>query len=554
MKKALTVLLLALLLFQLAACSRSQTASTTPPSENSSQDASSAAPLPSAQTGQQEQPQARPETWLTDEKVTLRYVLSEGSNSSVTANPTNDLPVMQMYEELTNVHIEWETIPASNYNEVITARLSAAIDLPDLVTVPAGQVARLGQEGVIISLQPLIDEYGPRISEYDQDNRLYYISQLSPDGNRYVVAGSVLKNVYNVGLMINKFWLEAVGLSMPTTIDEFYDMLVAFRDGDPNGNGEPDEIPYTAKPDNLAELACSYGLMLHNGSGYSLDENGTVQYDYMSPRYKEFLTLANRMYTEGLLNKEYTSASNQDEFELIANDRLGSVSFWHSWAASYSALHKNGDPEGETPVFIPSEPLIGPYGDQMKVERIGANPQGGFGVTQVCKTPEIAVAWIDYIMFSKECQDLYIYGIEGLTYTLVDGEIERIIPQDKSWEELLIEIGGRQPAHPHIQTPEGRRTMFPDWVYGYVDMLYPYYVSPVEGLYMPLTSEEKLVWDQHNADITTYVGECMAKFINGSMSLDSFDSYVKQLEDMGIGQLLEIVRARQARYEQIEWE
>ena len=118
MKKALAVLLLALMILQLAACSSPQPTTTQPTAAAKStapiSTATKAPATSAAATDKPTEPPVNPQTWLTDEKVTLRYVLSEGTVSAVTAKPTNDLLVMQMYEELTNVHIEWETIPQAN--------------------------------------------------------------------------------------------------------------------------------------------------------------------------------------------------------------------------------------------------------------------------------------------------------------------------------------------------------------------------------------------------------------------------------------------------------
>ena len=45
------------------------------------------------------------------------------------------------------------------------------------------------------------------------------------------------------GYYIRKDWLRKLGLKEPKTVEELYEVLIAFRDKDPNGNGKKDEIP-----------------------------------------------------------------------------------------------------------------------------------------------------------------------------------------------------------------------------------------------------------------------------------------------------------------------
>ena len=48
--------------------------------------------------------------------------------------------------------------------------------------------------------------------------------------------------------VINKTWLDQLGLEVPTTVDEFTECLKAFRDaGDLNGNGIADEVPLATR-------------------------------------------------------------------------------------------------------------------------------------------------------------------------------------------------------------------------------------------------------------------------------------------------------------------
>ena len=70
--------------------------------------------------------------------------------------------------------------------------------------------------------------------------------------------------------IINKKWLDNLGLEEPKNLDELYNVLKAFKEQDANGNGDTDdEIPFTAtdvvKPDLLLpyfDINYDYGTKL----------------------------------------------------------------------------------------------------------------------------------------------------------------------------------------------------------------------------------------------------------------------------------------------------
>ena len=122
----------------------------------------------------------------------------------------------------------------------------------------------------------------------------------------------------------------------------------------------------------------------------------------------------------------------------------------------------------------------------------------------------------------------------------------------KLFTAKLIEIGGRQPAHAHLQVPEGRRSMFPDWVWSYTDAMLPYYRMGVEGFHAPMTPAEKRTWDQYMGDLQTYILESQGKFINGELPLTRFDEYTATLKRLGIDEIAKLLDIRQARYMQMK--
>jgi len=186
---------------------------------------------------------------LSAEKVTLRFATHQDTASAM-AKPSNDLPVYQQLEKITNVHIEWETVPYNSYKEVMTTRIAAGSDLPDILNLSfLGNYQKLAADGIIIPQNDLIKQYGYYINEFFKTNAGYKAMMTAPDGNIYCVENTVLDSHLSVMPMINKYAMQRVGLGMPTTAAEFTNLLKAFRDKDINGNGQKDEVPFVTQFD-----------------------------------------------------------------------------------------------------------------------------------------------------------------------------------------------------------------------------------------------------------------------------------------------------------------
>lgn len=123
---------------------------------------------------------------------------------------------------------------------------------------------------------------------------------------------------------IRKDWLDKLNLKMPETIDEYHDVLVAFRDQDPNGNGEKDEIPLIYQNEDMFGL---YSFKTAFGFKYSdiwSQTDGKVAFDLMDDKFFDCLTTLHQWYEEGLLQQTITSSEGST---YLSQDRRAAVSF-----------------------------------------------------------------------------------------------------------------------------------------------------------------------------------------------------------------------------------
>ena len=150
-------------------------------------------------------------------------------------------------EELTNVHITWQTCTEDGLDEKRNI-LFASGDYPD-VLLSAGitkeEQMMYGEQGVLIPLNDLIDKYSVEFKKLLEEIDWLRPAITAPDGNIYALPQ--INEAYHVTmgqkLWINTTWLEKLNLDMPTTTEEFEEVLKAFKTQDPNGNGVADEIP-----------------------------------------------------------------------------------------------------------------------------------------------------------------------------------------------------------------------------------------------------------------------------------------------------------------------
>ena len=169
---------------------------------------------------------------------------------------------------------------------------------------------------------------------------------------------------------------------------------------------------------------------------------------------------------------------------------------------------------------------------------------GIFGINAKSTNKELAIKFLDYAM-SEEAQDLYVWGMEGMTYEVVDGARQYLprCTEDTIWYQGL---GINAPNMPSQQSTPATDVLLPKW-HVENDRTYeePYIRAPYPTVYS--TEEEASTGSMYQVDIDTYVDESAVAFITGTKNLEEdFDNYIATLESMQIAEMLKI---RQAQYD-----
>ena len=131
----------------------------------------------------------------------------------------------------------------------------------------------------------------------------------------------------NTGFAIRTDYLEKVGKSMPTTLEEFKDVLVAFRDGDPDGNGKNDTIPLGGGV-GLPETIRMFRAMFDITATYDVDEEGNVYYTLATENGRKMVQTMNEFYQEGLLDAEVPSTNRDMYLERVTSGTTACMPMW----------------------------------------------------------------------------------------------------------------------------------------------------------------------------------------------------------------------------------
>ena len=548
-------------------CSQKEPAAT---SEGSETAAATTAALSTSEAGGEQSSAVAGETvaggaYTLPLSTTSEVLRIAGPENSGDRTYESGLPVFQEMEEKTGVKIVFEAVISSEYDTTIRTRMAAGTDLPDIMAIPGSDnIPKYGKDGVILDISQLIRDFAPNIAEWFEKEPVARRFMTTPEGMIYTLPNELVEDngAANDSLMppahvIRGDWLENLNLEMPTTIDELEQVLTAFRDQDPNGNGQKDEIPYSFPGGRsiIRFLGWSYGLHLGFNDGWYPDADGKVQYELITPAYKDLLTLASRWYKEGLLDNGFTPENWEKWNSQIISGLVGCVpmSTIYPDAVWNATIRENeNNPEAG---FVPMYPVAGPDGIVSSEASFASCNSARFAISGTCQNPELAIKFLDYTCYSPQGLLWNEFGVEGDTYTMVNGEPVFTEETAQSTDGLTNEMWRRGGYHyilPQVLSARGRKAAFLQYesvfdisakIYSEVTVNTPLFVTGMA------TVEEAEQLASLSADMNTYIGEMTDKFILGDIPISDFESvFVETLKSMGLEEQTAIKQAQYERF------
>ena len=416
-------------------------------------------------------------------------------------------------------------------------------------------ITNYAAEGQLVAIDGLMETYSPNFYAMMQETPEILKAVTMADGHIYGYPYIVTAAPSSVSpkLFYNAKWAQQAGFEPAATLDELTEQLRAFKTSDWNGNGAADEIPLTSQ--TLAVLLNafygSFGLLTRGGSSTSwdIDADGALRFVPAADGYKQLLQYLNGLYTEGLLDQEIFTSELPIFQAKAAQNQIG-----------FGFVHNNNYMDAYKDDFLGlPAPLTGPNGDKLYGGVTLPILGGNTFVTSSCKYPEAAVRYIDYF-YGQEGITLYFMGIEGETFEFDQAgnpqftDFVKANPDGMSMEEALGTFvcwsGGSNPSvaddlHFGVHLiPEITVTAALN-----LKAFGPEIIWPADFTYTE-AENERLV--DLRLDLNNYINDMRAKYVSGSESLDTWDTYIDTLQRMGLDDYRAIVQAAMERYDAIQ--
>lgn len=508
---------------------------------------------------------------LCNEQQTFSIMIPQVGTEDVTTSYVNDA-----YQEKTNVKIKWIVVPKDSWAEKLSI-LMASGDLPDVIAgmdtfnMSATDELLYANQGYIKPISDLMENnsiYFKQVLNDDPEIR-NLISQ--DDGKIYSLPGIAIcyHCNYSQKMYINSTWLKNLNLSMPTTIDEYYNVLKAFKEQDANGNGDPnDEVPLIANSDGWHTqldgfLMCPF-TYCDADSHLAVDANNKIFYSATTNEYRDGLRFLNKLYNEGLLSPE--SFTNDQATNSKINVSNGDYATFGSYPTAYQIY------SGDTKIWKQYDilpPLKGANGTATTPNyELSRNViRGNMVITSAAKNPELIMRWVDYF-YSNE-GTMFRTGREGTEWRKAEaGEVGfngepadyallKTPEDDKYYNNVdftqSIPVNYSQKYREGAAAAEDFRD---DSIANGTEIqlfrgtaAYEAVADHVSLPKLSVSEEQANDYSRIETEIKDYQNEAIVQFITGTMDLDKdWDSYVAQLDNIGLQDYLSMSNDAYQKY------
>ena len=485
----------------------------------------------------------------TDESLELMATFPDPLFASY-PNGMADLIIYQAAEEKTGVHMEYTPLSTSASNEQFNV-IMASGSYPDLVgwglNYTGGDDTAVEQD-IYLDLKEYIAEYAPNYFKILGSDDELLDNVLTNDGN--ITGFNVIRREESpaeAGMVIRTDLLEKLGLDKPYTIEEYENVLAAFKE---EGLEQP-----------LVMLGA--GAIQGNWLGAAFDVNcfcnsfpmtvvpsyvkdGEIKFGPIEDGFLEYITLMHDWYEKGYIDRDFVSINSNwnspDYSNAITTGQAGI--FYTDWGNIGGLIEQSE---------VPGFDLEGTYDMHATKDSINhfatkraKGASDGFHITSSCENVELACQWGDW-WFTDEGSLIANYGIEGTSYEMVDGKpkfTEAVTnPENVSKRDALL-VYASNGTICCIKDPDAVASMYSDvdneardiWAEGMDDA----YVIPDS---VTLTADETTEANNIYSDIGTLCMEYITAFITGDKSLDDYQEFKSKIEAMNIEGYLDIYQA-----------
>lgn len=540
-KKWISLALAGTMLASIAACNNTQGSTTTTTGSTGSTGGSESGTTTQVESSTN---QGTNSSLVSEEPVTFTIFLSF---NNITFDPNWE--VWKQIAEKTNVSLESVISQSSSDEQQAFQLMLSSNELADIIGyVSASELEQLGYDGGLVPLNDLIAEYAPNIQKLLDEDPTFKRTATAADGNIYFIPRN-FENRFAEFHWIRQDWLDKLNLEVPTTVDELHDVLLAFREQDPNENGVKDEVPLFDRagykqPDEL--------LYFWDSSVEFYPRDGHMTYEPLEENFKTGVAEVVKWYKEGIIDQEYFTRGAKGRDTLMSANQGG---YTHDWS---SASNYNNSLQEQYPGL--KMVAIAPPADQhgQVKERTMNYPGVGWGIASTAEDPETIMKFFDYF-FSEEGAMFNNWGIEGESYEEVNGKLqltEEFLKREGTPIGNLRAMGARYRVG-YPSTLEAELSTYTEFARAAAEMyqsnpewygtdLPPYADGKLQLKY---TEEESRELNRIMSEIEPYVLEKFQSWVLGSADFEAeYDGFIAELERRDINRAIEIADSAYQRY------
>ena len=510
---------------------------------------------------------------IMDEKITLKVWIEGGADIDWEQNR-----FVKEIEEKSNIKMDIISTPLSDALQKRNLMLASG-DYPDLILTDwptvftKSDVMQYGvKEGVLLPITDYVDKYGKNIKRIFDENPNYKNSCIAPDGEIYGFAR--FSECYHCSaypkIYLRQDWMDALGLDMPETTEELREVLRAFVNDDPNGNGKKDEIGMIGA--TTWNTMVEYALMgmsfqtVKPDFWLSLGADGkTVEFSPSTDAYREGLRYIKSLYDEGLIDgTSFTQKDDQMAQTIRTEPHVVGM-----YVCDHAGMgYDNKDPK-EAENYQILIPVAGPDGFRRQGQNAFEGEIQGFhaAITDACQYPEAAFRLIDEFFYDDDYNMERMYGERGIgwdyapegTKNVFGGEARYVV--NSVSEDQSAEIKkGTMGVGPQADLASFRLSMLPEAEDIYQSGNYEQRITldtqkveqyiPEERLdytvYIPLDMADEYAEIQTN--LNNFVRMATVQFITGDRDIESgWDQYLSELDSYRVDRYIEIYKTAAGR-------
>ncbi|MFC5405472.1 hypothetical protein [Cohnella soli] len=335
-----------------------------------------------------------------------------------------------------------------------------AADMPDILmttssTLAAQTIDSLGRNGILLDWNEILDRMPTYKSQVAQ---FLPISSDVETGKLFRVPqnyGSNKASKPGAGPLIRKDWLDKLGLPIPKTTEELYNTLIAFKDKIKLPNGQKvipsvdfGEMFWTNKYmfDNPAYSLASSGNITFGLNDWFTDKDGKAKRHDMefTDNLFEFVNYYNRLYKEGLIDKESLTMKYGQFEEKVASGRVGLFSTWGSHVMTANDAISSSDPNALFVGTYVFDQKTNPQLDSAYIRK-GMLGVSSYWIVKKTISEEKLNALIKYFEYTMgdEGWKLTNYGLEGKDWEY-DAD-KKIVETQESIDKFKGNLGAKIP-------------------------------------------------------------------------------------------------------------